>query len=604
MNSRSLSKVYREVHNILRNVDGLQPQEAFEELLKYLFFKQEIEDISDSSKKFSVNEIRNHFETFLDIKNSWSDEIWKDKKMHLSDDCLEQINEILCEINFKEINLDIRSQAIKEFLTPEIRKGLGIFLTPDNVVSTIIEYVNPEKNKKVLDPSCGTGTFLIEYLKYVGKEVESDIYGFDKNPRMLLLADLNFGHIKNIKFNKKLVDSLKNKDFEKADYIFTNPPFGVNIDSRNYDFNDFYTCQDEAGYILKKQSSEIVFIEKNIQMLKEDGVLAIVIPKSIATNHTLQVARKSLDKLAYIEAILSLPSETFATTGTQASTLVLFIRKINKNRGLKIKIPIADVKNVGYDATGRVREGSQLKNCAKLMKDVKVKNKSLEFVNLSSELEIGNTFEELSNLFINQQKKSSIKLKDLCSFIGTGKTPARKDYSDSGSFIVKVGNLSGSGINWDSRDRNFISHEDIEKRKKSTKSLLLKTYDILLTSSAHNPTYIAKKSDIFISNPTFLSKDITFSGEVMLVRPNIERINPFTLLAFLRDERTIGVIQNMVRGQTAHLHSRDLMDLYISDEILSEDNIWVRAGKLLEKQSNLMLEINEINNKYKSILKE
>ena len=40
---RKLASIYRESHNIMRNIDGLQPQEAFDELLKYLFFKQNYE---------------------------------------------------------------------------------------------------------------------------------------------------------------------------------------------------------------------------------------------------------------------------------------------------------------------------------------------------------------------------------------------------------------------------------------------------------------------------------------------------------------------------------------------------------------------------------
>lgn len=606
MNAKQLSKIYNNVHNTMRNIDGLQPQEAFEELLKYLFFKQEYEN-NNSKKELTIKDIRKDFKTFLENRNSWSSAIWKDKTIHLTDNCLQDIHNQLFKINFSSLDYDIRSQALKEFLTPEIRKGLGIFLTPDVVVSTIVQYVKPKANCKVLDPSCGTGTFLIEYLKYVktvNKSVE--VIGFDKNPRMLLLADLNLGHLDNVIFNKKLVDTLNNTDFEKVDYIFTNPPFGISIDSRNYDFTQFLTCHDGNGYIIKKQTSEIVFIEKNLTMLKNDGTLSIVIPKSIATNHTLQIAREAIGQIGYIDSIISLPSETFATTGTQSSTLVLFIKKYKENeKNDLIQIPIANITNVGFDSTGRFRDGSQLIECAELMNKSKKENKTISFVKLSDRISKKDTFKELSNLFIKQNQDSSkTKLEDLCTNISTGKTPARKDYTENGSFIVKVGNLTGNGINWDARDRNFVNEVEIEKRYKSKKILLLKKFDILLTSSAHNPTYIAKKSDIFINIPEFLNENVSYSGEVMLLRPDIEKINPFTLLAFIRSSNTIINIQNMVRGQTAHLHAKDLMNLSIPNEIFEKDNIYERAGKLLERQSLLMLEINEINKKYNDILEE
>lgn len=607
MNSRDLTKTYREVHNIMRDIDGLQPQEAFDELLKYLFFKQEFEENITTKIDIDTKSIRKHFKEFLQNKNSWSSVLWKDKIIHLSDNCLFKVHNVLFRINFNELNYDIRSQAIKEFLTPEIRKGLGIFLTPDNVISTIIEYSSPSENSSVLDPSCGTGTFLIEYLKYINNSsIVNNITGFDKNPRMLLLAELNLGHLPNVRFHKKLIDTLKNKDFEKVDYIFTNPPFGMSIDSKSYDFNDFETCKDKDGYILKKQTSEIVFIEKNLHMIKDDGLLAIIIPKSIATNNSLQTAREALGKIAYIESIISLPSETFATTGTQSTTIVLFLRKYKKtNENNTIQIPIATLTNVGFDSTGRTINGSQLISCAKLLKKAKLDNLSTDYINVSDKIKIKDTFKELSNLFIKQTTTiDSVKLNDLCIDITTGRTPARKDYTDMGSFIIKVGNLTGNGVNWDARDRNFVSATETEKRKSSKKTLIIQEGDILMTSSAHNPRYIAKKSDIYTHKPNFINDVISFSGEVMLVRPNTTKINPYTLLAFFRHQNTIHNIQSMIRGQTAHLHSKDLLNLDVPKIIFQKNNIFERAGKIIEKQSKLMLEIDELKNSYKNVLQE
>jgi len=188
--------------------------------------------------------------------------------------------------------------------------------------------------------------------------------------------------------------------------------------------------------------------------------------------------------------------------------------------------------------------------------------------------------------------------------ISTGRTPARKDYTEEGSFIVKVGNLTGNGINWDARDRNFVSKEEMEKRKLSKKTLILKEGDILMTSSAHNPMYIAKKSDIFINKPNFINKTISFSGEVMLVRADKNKINPYTLLAYFRHKNTKNDIQSMIRGQTAHLHSKDLSNLSVPNIIFRKNNLFERVGKLLQKQSNLMQEINELKNNYQSILNE
>ena len=272
---RELASIYREAHNKMRNVDGLQPQEAFDELLKYLFFKQNYEvsmPIAEKPTNPTIAEVKKLFSGFLGKTNSWSSEIWREKKFYLSDACLADVHKLLFPIEFKKVNYDVRSHALREFLSSDLRKGHGIFLTPDDVVKAIVSFVEPREKDKILDPACGSGTFLIECLNYFSGNKKVEVFGNDKSARMLLLADLNLGHFDKVKFSKKLSDSLKSALFENSfDTVLTNPPFGVSLDSRDYDFSNYKVCVDSSGYPLKKQSSEIVFIEKCFKMLKPGG---------------------------------------------------------------------------------------------------------------------------------------------------------------------------------------------------------------------------------------------------------------------------------------------------------------------------------------------
>lgn len=594
--ARHLSALYKEAHNIMRNVDGLQPQEAFDELLKYLFFKQNYEFEQSPEICLSPEKVRKMFSSYLGKANSWSSEIWRDKRFYLSTECLSDIHNLLFPVQFSQIGYDVRSHALKQFLTPEIRKGLGIFLTPDEVVTSIIKFASPKYGDNVLDPACGSGTFLIEYLKQVNGNKDITVYGIDKSPRMLLLADLNIGHYANVEFQKKLVDSLKESPFKKDfDFIFTNPPFGVSIDERDYDFSQFLTCKDKNGYTLKKQSSEIVFIEKCFQNLKPGGTLAIVIPKSIATNGSLSNARYQLGSYGYIYGVMSLPPETFSSTGTQTTTIVLFAKKYKNKKEMseKTRIALANIKNVGFDSTGRYKEGSQLGKFPEFMRKALETNNDCEFVSIIDVPEKADSFSLLENIFIAKNIKKGKQLSEFCEFIGTGKTPARRDYAEQGNFLIKVGNLSGTGINWEARDRNYINDEEINKRLKSRKPLVLQYGDILLTSSAHSPVYIAKKSDIFTGVPEFVeSKNISFVGEIMLIRVKQELISPFLLLAFLRSNEAVSQIQNMVRGQTAHLHASDLGQLVVPDEVFDISGRFKKVEKILKKQADLSKEMN------------
>ena len=609
---RDLIRLYKSAHNYMRNIDGLQPQEALDELMKYLFVKQLYEQKYGYKKQLPAKKIKIYFKKFLKDSKIFSGILWQDYKIHLSNNCLELIHKLFYNLNFNHISFDLRSSALAEFMDPDIRKGLGIFLTPSSVVKMMINYINPNIKSKILDPACGSGTFLIEALKFFKtKNKKSNkifrVFGFDKNPKMLLLAKLNLSHIKNVIFESKLIDTINYSQKKYYDLIVTNPPFGVSIDSKNYNFNSYKTCQNEYGYSLKTQTSEIVFIEKCLKLLKPSGTLAIVIPKSIVTNNNLQKARSILSNYGYIEAIINLPPETFTLSGTQTATSILFIKKYkNKKEALEYSnVVIGNILNTGYDLTGRKKNGEQLSVLPTLMKKCLENKESKNNVCVKKNIRKSDTFKEVSSFFtINNNifKNKGLQLVNLCHDICIGKTPARNAYSNSGTFILKVGNLTGSGINWEARDRNYVSESETKKRKNSKRILLLKKHDILLTASAHNISYIAKKSDMFLAPPHFISNPITFVGEVMLLRPNTKKINPYLLLAFLKHPETIKRIQSMVRGQTAHLYPHDLGQLIIPNKIIKNKNRYQEIIDLTEEALNISGTLNTISFKRSQLL--
>lgn len=614
-----LSTLYKKAHDMMRNVEGLQPQEAFDELLKFLFFKQaneergpkiiaptaEINSWSKDEIQQLSNSIRLAFSNYVDTFNSWFKELWKDQKFHLSDIALCNLYQIFSNVDFSQISFDIRSSALKEFLSPEMRRGMGIYLTPDDVVKMMVSFVNPKPSDAVYDLACGAGTFLIETLKLrqtQGNLKKNIVWGTDKNPRMLLLAELNLGHFSGVIFNRRVTDSLFpeiNDNYQwpvdnSFDVIFTNPPFGVILDNSSYDLRKFNTCRTKEGYLPNRQQSEIVFIEQAINYLKAGGVLGIVLPKSVVTNSTFQTARKALDNQGYIFAAVVLPSETFATTGTQASTVVLFIKKYEarENKKEKIRIALANVTNVGYDATGRVRSGNQLSLLPENLMTCIRDQVDTGICRILPAISKDESFTEFGNLLAGKLGvDSTLKLRDVVEVITNGRTPPRQSYTDEGLFVVKVGNLTGNGINWSARDRNFV--DEIEKAKRGkNKNLMLAKGDIVLTAAAHSPIYIAKKVDIIDSIPEWVGGKASFVGEVMLIRPNQKLVDPYILLAYLRMPTTMEKLQMLIRGQTAHLYSRDVLDLAIPSELLKPDKKMKEIAELLRKESELNFQIN------------
>ncbi len=620
-----LRTTYSKAHDLMRNVDGLHPQEAFDELLKYLFFKQVYDFLLTTSKSDDSTRvigsspsdismrIRSLFSDFVSNHNSYFAEIWPHKTFNITDTLLFSLYRLFEPIDFSTIDFDMRSSALQEYLTPEIRRGLGIFLTPTDVVRMMVEYVNPNDDTKVLDPACGSGTFLIEVIKHSQKNGHgiNEIFGLDKNPRMLLLSELNLGHLSSISYNRYNDDSLfpncENRiaSHDTYDYVFTNPPFGVVIDSVNYSLKDFQTCRDGKGRVMSRQNSEIMFVEKCLSYLKPGGTLSIVLPKSVLSNARFKQARLVLDRIGYIQTIVLLPSETFMATGTQTSTIVLFIKKydIFEDTEEHISVRVADVKSVGYDSTGRLIEANDLIDLPKILSRSSIDSSCSKLCYDTHPMPKSKTFSLINEAIAQSDEIPSeghVKLAEFAELITTGKTPPRSRYEESGAFILKVGNLSGNGINWVPRDRNYVNEKWTNPRSKSSNVSEIMLNDILFTSSAHSSVYIAKKVDIVDWIPDWVTTKVYFVGELMLFRcaPNID---PYLMVAYLRLPSVSSQIRKMVRGQTAHLYAEDIKNLSINTGTFYSDKL--REISLLIKQENELNRRLNINTYKQNLLK-
>jgi len=147
----------------------------------------------------------------------------------------------------------------------------------------------------------------------------------------------------------------------RFDVILTNPPFGANVEpsdvvpefekvanqaaEKRYteDYGDLYTeavatFRAAAGKPIaslfelpkgdeSKIKTEILFIERCLSLLKPGGRLGIVLPEGIFNNPSLAYVREYCENRAFIRAVVSLPEETFLSSGTTVKTSLLFLQK-------------------------------------------------------------------------------------------------------------------------------------------------------------------------------------------------------------------------------------------------------------------------------------
>lgn len=596
----------------MRDVEGLLPQEAFDELLKFLFFKNSIEQREQlgrwktSSLVGDPGTIKRYFSVELEARIPWARRVWRDGEMHLSDRTLLDIQELFSEVRLSGLPLDVRSVALRTFLGSGLRKGLGVFLTPEAVVRTMVDVASPSVSEVIVDPACGSGTFLVETARYLARRTPAAhplvVRGIDKNPRMLLLAYLNFGHRPEVVFRGACADTLRDfTDSESAplglrpgsvDLILTNPPFGVSVTE---DSGALYLFGEDETWHRQMEArlpSEILFVDRCLHLLRPGGRLGIVLPRSVITNERLLKQRRSIDQIGQLTSLIDLPAETFSATGTQTTTVVAFFRKNDAgSRRKRVSVCVSRVTNVGFDSTGRSREGSQLPDLAAKLQGACGREQPL--VQTHPGIPSTETLQRAASLLFRRNGGSSgPPLGDFVLGANTGRTPSRKSYTEQGVFILKVGNLTGRGIDWKPRARNFVSRAEGEKRLR-TEQLSICEGDILLTSSAHAPRYIAKKVDVVGAVPEPYD-GATFVGELIRVRPATD-VDPYVLLAALRQQDVRKELQACVRGQTAHLNPRDLLEVSAPWDLRSPSSAIQEIAELLRREADLALRLNAVS---------
>ena len=314
---------------------------------------------------------------------------------HLISKCVEGLSSLSFQKNRYQ-NVDILGEFYEMVIREAFKQTKGLFLTHPNIVLFILVVLevenlvseklrNPDEDIRyrlpfVIDPSCGTGTFLVHYMKYVQKYVEEKheaisagdddiatfietnmsgsnpykwvidyVYGIDDEQvlatacqiNMILHGDgstniydvdgldsfENYSELGVTGSNNMLSSKLNNdrsyyskSTIDKFDLVISNPPFNVNI-------NKIYT---EQNFDIVKGKSEAYFLERWYQLLKPGGRLGVVLPESFFSVEDDIEGRLFLYKHFNIKAIVSLPNHAFSPHTTTSTSLLFASKKTIK----------------------------------------------------------------------------------------------------------------------------------------------------------------------------------------------------------------------------------------------------------------------------------
>lgn len=87
---------------------------------------------------------------------------------------------------------------------------------------------------------------------------------------------------------------------------------------------------DAKKLLTVSMKTELVFIERCLDLLKPGGRLGIVLPEGVFNNPSLGYVREFVEDRAYLRAVVSLPQETFMSSGASVKCSVLFLEKFTE----------------------------------------------------------------------------------------------------------------------------------------------------------------------------------------------------------------------------------------------------------------------------------
>lgn len=238
--------------------------------------------------------------------------------------------------------------TIFEYLIKDYNKDFGKYAeyyTPNSIARIIAKILvpNPTQNVTLYDPAAGSGTLLLALAHQIGEE-NCTIYSQDISQksneflRLNLILNNLVHSLGNVIHGDTLLNPAHlNKEkngLAQFDYIVSNPPFKTDFsETRDQLAEDKYKDRFFAGVpnvpTNKKDSMAIylMFIQHIIFSLKKNGKAAIVVPTgfiSAKTGIESKIKKKLVDKKC-ISSVISMPSNLFATTGTNVS--IIFIDK-------------------------------------------------------------------------------------------------------------------------------------------------------------------------------------------------------------------------------------------------------------------------------------
>lgn len=638
--THNLKDIFRQVRGyIVANSTGVNRDEQIAKEMIHLIlckiyderFKSD-DDLLEFRASITENEedIKERIKNlFSEVKSKYNDVLSKKDDIEFDGKTLKFIISKIQNICIIDTDRDTIADAFEIFIGYSLKGSQGQFFTPKNIVKLMVEIVNPQRNQMIIDPSCGSCGFLVEALKHIWKEIEKKI----RNPKSQWEEQKEVG-IKNIRGIEKdtfltkvgksymailgdgkggifCEDSLEEPEnwkeqtkqyihLESFDISFSNPPFGKDIKIIGKDKLKQYELAENKS----EGNVSTLFLERNLQLLKRGGVLAIILPET----YFHAPAGKKVRDFIYkhnIQWVIDIPHNTFRPHNN-AKCIILIIQK-GITQGKYINMAVAEY--IGHDHNGKAiyeNNGTIKDDTLKILSEINDNSENKKYVFkvssdivLNRDILIPRYYWDKKETYILQQAKNSglefVCIQDLIDenilyfFDGNGSPEAKfKGIGDKPYIRVK------DIVNWQiyKDPTALIPQHEFDRLYKKDKKLMI------------NDILFVRRGSYRIGSVAMVSPydiECILTREILVLRiiqnNNKYGITPYYLLYALSHIYTFEQEKNKIFLDTTLPNIADRwkeIKLPIYSDKNKQKQISDKVEKLIKSQWNSLKEIEEL----------
>lgn len=328
--AKAIKRVVNRLHCIIRDSDANSNiVTRFDEISKLLFVRlmsgRNIFESYDQKDILYGEKIQKEYVRLLNETGKIIPEGYL--KINLSNESLRLCGKELYTLLLDDCKCDIKGLAYEDTIRGTFDKSDNQqYFTPYQIVEFMVKALKPFLKGTICDPACGTAGFLTK----VNDFADAKLLGFEVDERLAWVSTLNLLIHGADTFETYCMSNGGSLGVEAdvyygtIDVILTNPPFG----------SDYTDRKILDKYVLGKGKSSrrrgILFIEQAWNILKEDGILAIIIDQGVLNSKTNVDVREYIFSHFIIKGIIDLPESAFLPYANVSSSIMILQKKNGK----------------------------------------------------------------------------------------------------------------------------------------------------------------------------------------------------------------------------------------------------------------------------------